>query len=195
MQTISGKPYWGATPDPAEATREAMAVVKAGRLPLVEVFYSLQGEGTADGAGDGFCALCRVQPRLRLLRHGFSRSGDVHRRRACLGRDRAGRRRLPLGLFYRRRADPARLAALCDALHARGYRLQMETNGTRPRPGVGDGPHHRLAQAAAGRAAASLVRRQRDASSSTSWTTRPIWRARWTARGRMGGRLSCSRTR
>ncbi len=26
------------------------------------------------------------------------------------------------------------LQALCDLLHGRGYRLQMETNGTRPRP-------------------------------------------------------------
>lgn len=45
VQTISGKSYRGATPDPARATREAMAIVREGRLPLVEIFYSLQGEG------------------------------------------------------------------------------------------------------------------------------------------------------
>jgi len=52
VQTISGKAYRGATPDPAQATREAMVVAREGGLPLVEVFYSLQGEGGGRGRGE-----------------------------------------------------------------------------------------------------------------------------------------------
>lgn len=130
---LTEKPYRGATPDPAGATREAMAVVKAGRLPLVEMFYSLQGEGLRTGQATVFvrfagcnlaCEFCdtdfRVQQTLtedELLTEIGRIGGDC--RWVC---------------FTGGEPTLHNLASLCERLHAQGYRLQVETNGTRPRP-------------------------------------------------------------
>lgn len=136
VQTISSKPYLGATPDPARATREAMAVVQEGRLPLVEVFYSLQGEGGRTGQATVFvrfagcnlaCEFCDTDFRVREtytaedLVEEVARLGGACRWVCFTG------------------GEPTihDLQEVCDALHARGYRLQMETNGTRPRPDWG----------------------------------------------------------
>ena len=132
-QTISGKAYAGATPDPAEATREAMAAAKEGRLPLVEVFYSLQGEGLRTGQATVFvrfagcnlaCEFCDTDFRVKKtytvaeLAAEIARIGGLCRWVCFTG------------------GEPTihDLQGLCDRLHEAGYRLQMETNGTRPQP-------------------------------------------------------------
>lgn len=133
MQTISGKPYHGATPDPTEATRKAMAVAKTGRLPVVEVFYSLQGEGLRTGEATVFvrfagcnlaCEFCDTDFRIKetytvdeLAVEIAQIGGDC--RWVCL----TG-------------GEPTihDLKPLCDTLHALGYKVQMETNGTRACP-------------------------------------------------------------
>lgn len=136
VQTLSGRPYAGATPDPSRATREAMAVVKDGRLPVVEVFYSLQGEGLRAGQATVFvrfagcnlaCDFCDTDFRVKETHTPESLASEVARlggecRWAC---------------FTGGEPTIHDLQPLCDLLHARGYALQMETNGTRPRPGWG----------------------------------------------------------
>ncbi len=133
MQTLSGKPYQGQTPDPAQATRDAMLVAKQGLYPVVEVFYSLQGEGARTGQATIFvrfagcnlaCEFCdtdfRVQQTYTLaqLTDEIARIGGDCRWVCLTG------------------GEPTlhELRPLCDALHAQGCRVQMETNGTRPRP-------------------------------------------------------------
>jgi organic radical activating enzyme len=132
-QMLTAKPYRGATPDPARATREAMAAAKAGRLPLVEVFYSLQGEGLRTGQATVFvrlagcnlaCDFCDTDFRVRETRAEEALVEEIARigggcRWVCL----TG-------------GEPTLhdLQSLCDRLHERGYRLQVETNGSRPRP-------------------------------------------------------------
>jgi len=136
LETISGKPYRGATPDPAGATREAMAVARAGRLPVVEIFYSLQGEGGRTGQATVFvrfagcnlaCDFCDTDFRVKEtytpeeLADAVAKLGGACRWVCFTG------------------GEPTihDLQAICDLLHARGYQLQMETNGTRPRPDWG----------------------------------------------------------
>lgn len=131
--TLTTKPYRGATPDPAQATREAMAIARTGRLPLVEVFYSLQGEGLRTGQATVFvrlagcnlaCEFCDTDFRVREtfteneLLDEIARIGGECRWVCFTG------------------GEPTLhdLHGLCGRLHARGYRLQVETNGTRPRP-------------------------------------------------------------
>jgi organic radical activating enzyme len=130
---MSGKVYRPSTPDPAEATREAMKVAAAGLIPLVEIFYSLQGEGLRTGQATVFvrvagcnlsCDFCDTDFRVKesfsveaLADAVDAISGDC--RWVCL----TG-------------GEPTihDLADLCDTLHSRGYRLQIETNGMRPKP-------------------------------------------------------------
>ncbi|MBV9848138.1 MAG: 7-carboxy-7-deazaguanine synthase QueE [Armatimonadetes bacterium] len=130
------KPYRGATPDPAEATREAMRVAKTGRLPLVEVFYSLQGEGLRTGQATVFarlagcnlaCDFCDTDFRVQET---YAPEGLVEEIERVGG---------PCRWVCFTGGEPTLhdLQSVCDALHIRGYRIQMETNGTRPRPGWG----------------------------------------------------------
>ena len=130
---IVGQPYLGATPNPAEATREAMAAGRLGAIPLVEMFYSLQGEGLRTGSPTVFvrtagcncdCWFCDTDFRLRENLDVADIVGRVQElgggcRWACL----TG-------------GEPTihDLAPLCDGLHSRGWRLQIETNGGLPRP-------------------------------------------------------------
>ncbi len=133
VATISGKSYLGATPDPAEATREAMAVAKNGLLPVVEIFYSLQGEGQRTGQATVFvrfagcnlaCEFCDTDFRVKdtftaeALVAEIARIGGACRWVCLTG------------------GEPTihDLSGLCELLHASGYLLQMETNGTRPHP-------------------------------------------------------------
>lgn len=136
QQTISGKPYLGATPDPAGATREAMAVVRAGRLPVVEIFYSLQGEGGRTGQATVFvrfagcnlaCEFCDTDFRVKETYTPEELADAV----AQLGGD------CRWVCFTGGEPTIHELQPICDLLHARGYQLQMETNGTRPRPAWG----------------------------------------------------------
>ena len=128
------RPYRGATPDPAGATREAVAVAKSGRLPLVEVFYSLQGEGLRTGQATVFvrlagcnlaCDFCDTDFRVRETYTPSELVSEVGRiggecRWVC---------------FTGGEPTLHDLQTVCDLLHAQDYRLQIETNGTRPQPG------------------------------------------------------------
>jgi len=136
VQTISGKAYQGATPDPAQATREAMRLVRDGRLPLVEIFYSLQGEGGRTGQATVFvrfagcnlaCEFCDTDFRVNA-------TYTVDELVEEIGRVGGGCRWV---CFTGGEPTIHDLQSLCEALHARGHRLQMETNGTRPRPDWG----------------------------------------------------------
>ena len=133
VQTISGKPYAGTTPDPAQATREAMAVAKDGLLPLVEVFYSLQGEGLRTGQATVFvrfagcnlaCEFCDTDFRVKDVFTVDGLVGEIGR----IGGD------CRWVCFTGGEPTLQELKPLCDRLHGLGYRLQMETNGTRPKP-------------------------------------------------------------
>ncbi len=132
-QTISGKPYLGATPDPAAATRDALALVKDGLLPVVEIFYSLQGEGLRSGQATVFvrfagcnlaCDFCDTDFRVKETYTAETLAGEIERvgggcRWVC---------------FTGGEPTLQNLLPLCRLLHAKGYRLQIETNGTRPQP-------------------------------------------------------------
>lgn len=129
---LTDKPYRGATPDPVQATREAMQIAKCGQIPLVEVFYSLQGEGLRTGQATVFvrlagcnlaCDFCdtdfRVQQTFsedKLLAEIARVGGDC--RWVC---------------FTGGEPTLHELQSLCQRLRASGYRLQVETNGTKPR--------------------------------------------------------------
>jgi len=133
VATISGKPYLGATPDPAEATREAMAVAKTGLLPVVEIFYSLQGEGQRTGQATVFvrfagcnlaCEFCDTDFRVKETFTVEALADEIRRiggscRWVC---------------FTGGEPTLQDLQGLCGLLHASGYRLQIETNGIRPHP-------------------------------------------------------------
>jgi len=133
MAEITDKPYRGATPDPAAATREAAAAARDGALPIVEIFYSLQGEGLRSGQATVFvrlagcnlaCAFCDTDFRLRKT----LQSDEIVAETLKLGAD--------CGWVCLTGGEPTihDLEPLCRLLHANGFRLQMETNGTRPRP-------------------------------------------------------------
>jgi hypothetical protein len=94
-QILIDKPYRGATQDPAGATREAMAVVKDGRFPLVEIFYSLQGEGLRTGQATVFvrfagcnlaCDFCDTDFRVQFTLTAATAAGSVSRaaNRPCM---------------------------------------------------------------------------------------------------------------
>ena len=132
-QILMHRPYLGATPNPAEATRDALALAKDGLLPLVEIFYSLQGEGLRTGQATVFvrfagcnlaCDFCDTDFRVKetytpqALVDEIARVGGACRWVCFTG------------------GEPTlhNLLSLCTLLHARGYQLQIETNGTRPKP-------------------------------------------------------------
>jgi organic radical activating enzyme len=127
------QPYLGATPDPASATREAMQAAKDGLIPLVEIFYSLQGEGLRSGRATVFirtagcncdCWFCDTDFRVRFTSSAQEIVSEARRiggdcRWVCL----TGGEPTILDL-----------GPLCDLLREQGFRIQMETNGSLPRP-------------------------------------------------------------
>ena len=123
--------YQGQTPDPAAATKEAVAIWKTGKIPLVEIFYSLQGEGGRVGQATVFvrlagcslaCSFCDTDFRVRRVLTVEEIVAEV----------------LPFGCDWvcLTGGEPTLfdLKPLCDALHAAGLKLQVETNGMHPRP-------------------------------------------------------------
>lgn len=124
--------YQGATPDPKAATRAAVAVLRRGLLPLVEIFYSLQGEGGRAGEATVFvrvagctlaCSFCDTDFRVRRELSVDEVVEEV-----------AGYGCPWVCLTGGEPTMYKELGALCDALHARGFRIQAETNGQHPRP-------------------------------------------------------------
>ncbi len=133
MTQTSGKPYLGMTPDPAAATREALALAKEGLLPVVEIFYSLQGEGLRSGQATVFvrfagcnlaCDFCDTDFRVKEAYTVEALGKEIER----IGGD------CRWVCFTGGEPTLQNLLPLCRLLHARGYRLQIETNGTRPQP-------------------------------------------------------------
>ena len=125
------KVYRGETPDPRQATKEAVAVIRRGLLPIAEIFYSLQGEGSRTGQATVFirvagctlaCSFCDTDFRVRremTVEEVVNEAAGYGSPWVCL----TG-------------GEPTMydLQPLCDALHARGLKIQMETNGQHPRP-------------------------------------------------------------
>ena len=125
------KIYRGMTLDPAEATREAIAVFRRGLLPIVEIFYSLQGEGGRAGQATVFvrmagcslaCSFCDTDFRVRrnmTVAEVADEALSYGAEWVCLTGGEPT-------LFD--------LQPLCDRLHEAGLRIQTETNGMHPRP-------------------------------------------------------------
>lgn len=124
--------YRGATPDPKAATREAVSVLRRGLLPIVEIFYSLQGEGGRAGEATVFvrtagctlaCSFCDTDFRVRREMTGDEVANEVFGH-GCPWVCLTGGEPTMYG----------ELGPLCERLHAAGLRLQVETNGQHPRP-------------------------------------------------------------
>jgi len=133
MALRDGQVYKGLTPDPAGATRQAMSAAKAGVIPLAELFYSIQGEGLRSGQATVFvrlagcncdCWFCDTDFRVRETYAAADLVDSV----AAIGR--SCRWACLTG------GEPTihDLRDLCDLLHNADYRIQIETNGSRPRP-------------------------------------------------------------
>jgi 7-carboxy-7-deazaguanine synthase len=125
------KIYRGETPDPKAATREAVAVVRRGLLPIAEIFYSLQGEGGRTGQATVFvrvagctlaCSFCDTDFRVRREMTG----AEVTDEALSYG--------CPWVCLTGGEPTMYDLQTLCDRLHDAGLRLQVETNGQHPRP-------------------------------------------------------------
>ena len=126
--------YRGQTPDPREATREAVAIVRRGLIPIVEIFYSLQGEGGRAGQATVFvrvagcnlaCSFCDTdfRPRREMTVEAIVEEVAGY---GC-----------PWVCLTGGEPTLYDLQALCDRLHQAGHRLQIETNGQTPRPSWG----------------------------------------------------------
>lgn len=124
--------YRGATPDPKAATREAVAVLRRGRLPIVEIFYSLQGEGSRTGQATVFVRLAGCS-----LACSFCDTDFRVRREMTLDEvvEEVCSYRCPWVCLTGGEPTLYDLQALCDRLHDANLRLQVETNGQHPRPG------------------------------------------------------------
>lgn len=131
MSTTTLRPYRGITPDPRAATREAVAVVRRGLVPIAEIFYSLQGEGSRVGQATVFvriagctlaCSFCDTDFRVRR-EMSVEEIVDEARGYNC-----------PWVCLTGGEPTMYDLQALCDGLHDAGLRLQIETNGQHPRP-------------------------------------------------------------
>ena len=125
------KVYQGQTPDPQAATRAAVAVFRRGLIPLVEIFYSLQGEGRRAGQATVFvrtagcslaCSFCDTDFRVRRERS----VEEVLAEATGFG--------CPWVCLTGGEPTLFDLQALCDRFHEAGIRLQVETNGQHPRP-------------------------------------------------------------
>jgi organic radical activating enzyme len=123
--------YRGETPDPKAATREAVAVVRRGLLPIAEIFYSLQGEGGRTGQATVFvrvagctlaCSFCDTDFRVRRAMT-VAEVADETLTYGC-----------PWVCLTGGEPTMYDLQPLCDRLHDAGLRLQVETNGQHPRP-------------------------------------------------------------
>ena len=126
------KLYQGQTPSPKDATKGAISVLRRGLLPIVEIFYSLQGEGSRTGQATVFvrvagcslaCSFCDTDFRVRREMSVAEIVAEV-RGYNCPWVCLTG-------------GEPTlytEVGALCHALHDAGCYLQVETNGMFPRP-------------------------------------------------------------
>ena len=123
--------YQGQTPDPHAATKDAVAVWKTGKIPLVEIFYSLQGEGGRVGQATVFVRLAGCSLACSFCDTDF-------RVKRALSTDEIVAEVAGFGCHWvcLTGGEPTLfdLQPLCDALHTAGFFLQVETNGMHPRP-------------------------------------------------------------
>lgn len=129
------KVYQGQTPSPKDATRDAVAVIRRGLLPIVEIFYSLQGEGSRTGQATVFvrvagcslaCSFCDTDFRPKREMSVAEIVDEVRGYGASWVCLTGGEPTL-----YNEVGD------LCHALKAASFCLQIETNGMFPRPDWG----------------------------------------------------------
>ena len=123
--------YQGQTPDPRAATREAVAVIRRGRIPIAEIFYSLQGEGGRTGQATVFVRVAGC-----TLACSFCDTDFRVRRELTVEEIVAEARSYGCPWVCLTGGEPTMydLRPLCDRLHDAGLRLQVETNGQHPRP-------------------------------------------------------------
>lgn len=105
------------------------------RYKINEIFYSIQGEGYNAGCAAVFvrfsgcnlrCPFCDTQHEAGRLMTAAEICAEI--------------RKYPAGLVVLTGGEPALFAdaPLCDAIHALGCRIAIETNGTRPIDGAVD---------------------------------------------------------
>jgi len=126
------KVYRGETPDPKAATRDAVAVLRRGLLPIVEIFYSLQGEGSRTGQPTVFVRVAGCSLACSFCDTDF-------RPRREMAVEEVAAEVLSFGCPWvcLTGGEPTlynEVGALCDRLHAAGLKLQVETNGMHARP-------------------------------------------------------------
>lgn len=131
--TAPANVYQPATPDPAAATRDALAVAQAGFLPIVEVFYSLQGEGMRTGQATIFVRFAGCNLACDFCDTDF-RVAETHTVQSLLDRVVVEGGECRWVCLTGGEPTIHELGAFCDALHIAGFRIQLETNGTRPQP-------------------------------------------------------------
>lgn len=109
-------------------------MLRRGKIPLVEIFYSLQGEGSRAGQATVFvrvagcslaCSFCDTDFRVRREMTASEVVAEV----LAYG--------CPWVCLTGGEPTLYDLKDLCDRLHTAGLKLQVETNGQHPRPSWG----------------------------------------------------------
>src|ERR1700761_1796689 len=108
-------------------------------LPVMESFYTLQGEGFHQGKAAWFirlggcdvgCVWCDVKDSWDASKHPMMTTDEI----VAAAKQHSGRTAVITG------GEPCMhdLTALCDALHASGFHTHIETSGAYPLSGVLD---------------------------------------------------------
>jgi len=119
------------TPDPAAATRAAVNVFRQGLLPIVEIFYSLQGEGGRAGQATVFIRLAGCSLACSFCDTDFRVKREMRLEEVV---EEAASYQSPWVCLTGGEPTLFDLKPLCDALHNAGFLIQTETNGMHPRP-------------------------------------------------------------
>ncbi len=106
-----------------------------GRYLVNEIFYSLQGEGVRAGTPNVFVRLARCNQECRVETHGFDCDTEFESGRWMVASEIAGEARQlspACGWMILTGGEPALQvdAELIEALHAAGFQLAIETNGS-----------------------------------------------------------------
>lgn len=122
-----------------ESKTEAVEPAEAGLYPLVEDFYSLQGEGFHSGMPAYFIRLagCPVRCDFCDSKHTWSVAGFPRVSARELA-DRAARSGAPAAVVTGGEPLMHDLTALCQALHEAGLACWLETSGSQPLTGRWD---------------------------------------------------------
>ena len=115
------------------ANEKIISTLPSGIYPLMEQFYTLQGEGAYSGQAAYFirlggcdvgCVWCDVKESWNAATHPQMKAMDI----AAEGAQHNSRIAVVTG------GEPAMfpLTPLCDALHEQGFRVHIETSGAYP---------------------------------------------------------------